>query len=232
MGLWHVFYPDWQMECCGTPFSLGEEVSWPLLLSDADEVLGGGWHDQLSKIVGPVADIRGEEGAVRVVREETGLLVALRQHPVGLVPAQEPGEGEARPGDRIRAVGLLTVETHGSAGLPEVRGRVRAIQVVTQGFADPAPGSGAWEPVPGERSLRSVDTCPKWFGGGRSRSDAGAVVTLDVPGTDSWLSHAVREACGIPHEGAVPGAETEGIPADALAALLATFSRGPGPRGG
>ncbi len=229
MGLWHVFYAGWQMECCGTPFSLGEEVSWPLLLSDADEVLGGGWHDQLSKIVGPVAEVRGEEGAVRVVREETGLLVALHEQLVG---AEEFGEGEVRPGDRIRAVGLLTVETHGSVDLPEVRGRVRAIQVVTQGFADPAPGSGVREPVPGGRSLRSVDTCPKWFSGGRSRSDAGAVVTLEVPGTDSWLSHAVREACGIPHQGAAPGTETEGIPADALAALLATFSRGVGPKGG
>ncbi|KOU57516.1 hypothetical protein ADK57_38670 [Streptomyces sp. MMG1533] len=225
MGLWHVFYADWQMECCGTPFSLGDEVSWPLLLSDADEVLGGGWHDQLTKIVGPVEDVPGEEeeGASRVVREDTGLVVALQEHPVHLVPPEGPGA--VRPGDRIRSVGLLTVQTHG-AELPEVRGRVRAIQVLTQGFAEPESGSeAAWEPVPGERWLRSVDRCPKWFTGDRSRSEAGAVVTLEVPGTDSWLSYAVREASGIPHEGANPGAETEGVPPDALAALLETFSR-------
>ncbi|WP_063753071.1 DUF6578 domain-containing protein [Streptomyces resistomycificus] len=189
MGLWHVFYADWQMECCGAPFALGDEVGWPLLLSDADDVLGGGWHDQLSKIVGPPEEVRGEDGAVRVVRDETGLVVALHQHPVGRRAGEE--RGEARRGDPIRSVGLLTVETHQSAELPEVRGRVRAIQVVTQAFAEPEPGSGTWQPVPGERWLRSVDACPKWFGGPRKRSGAGAVVTLDVPATDSRLSYTV-----------------------------------------
>ncbi|MEU5315525.1 DUF6578 domain-containing protein [Streptomyces sp. NPDC021056] len=27
MGLWHVFYEDRQMECCGTPFSVGVAVT-------------------------------------------------------------------------------------------------------------------------------------------------------------------------------------------------------------
>ena len=48
MGLWHVFYEDWQMECCGTPFSVGDEVSWALLLVTGGDMLGGGWHDQLT----------------------------------------------------------------------------------------------------------------------------------------------------------------------------------------
>lgn len=213
MGLWHVFYADWQMECCGTPFSVGDEVSWPVLLSDADDVLGGGWHHQLTKLVGPVDEVRADEGCGRVLREESGLVVGL--------PQGEPGD--AGPGDRIRLVGLLTVETHGGR-LPEVRGRVRCVQVVTQGYGATAPGSDTWEPVPGRRSLRSVDECPKWFGGGREQSDAGVVATLEVPDTDSWLSHAVRESCGIPQD-SPPGAETEDIPDDALAALLATLSR-------
>ncbi|MCT9084064.1 DUF6578 domain-containing protein [Streptomyces fulvoviolaceus] len=208
MGLWHVFYADWQMECCGTPFSVGDEVSWPLLFSDADDVLGGGWRDQLTKIAGPVDEVRGDEGSGRVLREESGLVVGLPE-----------GVG---PGDRIRRVGLLTVETHGGR-LPEVRGRVRCLQVVTQAYGENGPGT--WEPVPGRRWLRSVDECPKWFGGGRERSDAGVVATLEVPDTDSWLSYAVREACGISHEGAAQGAETEGLPDGALAALLATLSR-------
>ncbi|WP_338055560.1 MULTISPECIES: DUF6578 domain-containing protein [Streptomyces] len=29
MGLWHVFSADWQTECCGTPFPVGDEVSRP-----------------------------------------------------------------------------------------------------------------------------------------------------------------------------------------------------------
>ncbi|MET8471047.1 DUF6578 domain-containing protein [Streptomyces sp. NPDC006422] len=30
MTMWNVWYDDWQMECCGTPFSVGDEVAWPL----------------------------------------------------------------------------------------------------------------------------------------------------------------------------------------------------------
>ncbi|WP_217211688.1 DUF6578 domain-containing protein [Streptomyces sp. AC550_RSS872] len=221
MGLWHVFYEDWQMECCGTPFRLGDEVSWPLLLSDAAGVLGGGWHDQLTRIAGPVADVPGKAGATRVVRGETGLTVALQEDPVGVVPAEDLGE--VTPGDRIHAVGLLTAESHTGADLPAIQGRVRAIQVVTQGFAETAPGSGTREPVAGERSLRSVRECPKWF----ADADAGVLVTLEVPDTDSWLSYALRENRGIPHEGAAPGAETEGLPPETLAAVLEILSRTP-----
>ncbi|MFF4831394.1 DUF6578 domain-containing protein [Streptomyces sp. NPDC001315] len=42
MGVWQVFYADRRTECCGTPFAVGEEVSLPLLLTDADDLLGGG----------------------------------------------------------------------------------------------------------------------------------------------------------------------------------------------
>ncbi|MDF2265853.1 hypothetical protein P2Q00_10395 [Streptomyces coacervatus] len=188
MGLWHVFYADWQMECCGTPFAVMDEVSWPLLLQDADGVLGGGWHDQLTKLVGPVAEVPDEEGeTVRILQEETGLTVAL---------GGEQGAGVG-PGDRIRLVGLLTVERHGGAW-PEVSGRVRAVQVVTQVYEEMAPGSRSSHPVPGERQLRSVERCPKWFTGGgsdergRRSVQSGVVATLEVPGTDSWLSYAVR----------------------------------------
>ncbi|GGY40323.1 DUF6578 domain-containing protein [Streptomyces djakartensis] len=31
MGLRYVIYEDWRMECCGTPFGVGDEVSWPPL---------------------------------------------------------------------------------------------------------------------------------------------------------------------------------------------------------
>ncbi|MGW6909827.1 DUF6578 domain-containing protein [Streptomyces sp. NPDC054940] len=216
MGLWHVFYADWQMGCCGTPFKVGDEVSWPLLLSDADGELGGGWHDQLTRIAGAVEDLPGDEGAVRVLREESGLVVALHEDPVDVVAEGELGE--VRPGDRLRHVGLLTAEFHGDPDLPETQGRVRAIQVLRQGWAETAPGSHTREPVAGERSLRSAWECPKWFADG----DAGVIVTLEVPGTDSWLSHAVREARGIPHT--TPGRDVTGLPPAALAELLETLS--------
>ncbi|MET7688404.1 DUF6578 domain-containing protein [Streptomyces sp. NPDC005483] len=199
MGLWHVFYADWQMECCGTPFSVGEDVSWPLLFRAGGDVLGGGWRDQLTELAGPV-----EQDAGRVLRDRSGLVVGV-------------GESVATPGDSTPLVGLLTVETHGGR-LPEAGGQVRCVQVVTQEY-------GETEPVPGRRSLRSVDASPKWFaGGGGARSEAGLVVTLEVPDTDSRLSHAVRRTRNLP-PGSPPGTETADLPPDALAELLAGLSR-------
>ncbi|MEV3972635.1 DUF6578 domain-containing protein [Streptomyces sp. NPDC050698] len=223
MGLWHVYYEDWQMECCGTPFSVGDEVRWPLLLVDPQTVLGGGWHDQLTQIAGPVEDV----GGVRMVREETGLPVALAADP----DADEDRRPE--PGGGTRAAGLLSVERHG-AKWPEAGGRVRAVQVVTQTWAETEPGSRSYEPVPGQRRLRAVGRCPKWFaetegeraadGRGQRSRESGLLVTLDVPGTDSRLSHAVRETRGMAHQDAEPGAETRDISAADLAALLDSLS--------
>lgn len=226
MGLWHVIYEDWQMECCGTPFSVGDEVSWPLLLKDADWVFGGGWHDQLSEVAGPVEDV----GGVRVVREGTGLTVALAANP------DDEEDRRPKPGDHIRSVGLLSVERHG-ATWPEVRGRVRAVQVLSQAYAETAPASRTWEPVAGERRLRLVERCPKWFAEGaeehgRQWREAGVVVTLEVPDTDSRLSHAVREARGVPQRGTEPGTETEGLSATELADLLEGLSTVAAPPGG
>ncbi|MEU6367226.1 DUF6578 domain-containing protein [Streptomyces sp. NPDC046931] len=159
MGIWKVFYADWQMECCGTPFSVGEEVSWPLLLADADDVLGGGWDDGLSTFAGPAEEVTG---ALRLVRAADGLVAAL--------------PGDAAPANAHRS-GLLCVERH-SDGWDETTGYVRAIRVVNQAFAPVSPGSRSYAPVPGERSLDVVHRCPKWFGEGRP----GVLVDLDVPG--------------------------------------------------
>ncbi|GGS11372.1 hypothetical protein GCM10010236_77320 [Streptomyces eurythermus] len=32
-----MFYEDWQMECCGRPFAVGDEVAWPLVAVDPGE---------------------------------------------------------------------------------------------------------------------------------------------------------------------------------------------------
>ena len=174
MENWHVFYADWQMECCGTPFSVGDEVSWPLLLMDADERLGGDWDRELSRIVGSVETVRDEDGSViRTLRAGPpgglGLTAALH--------ADTVDESGPEAGDPIRMAGLLTVERHGGEW-PETTGRVRAIYVVHQEYAELGPGSLTREPVPGSRSLEAVKSCPKWFGEGRS----GVLVELDVPG--------------------------------------------------
>ncbi|MGX5182169.1 DUF6578 domain-containing protein [Streptomyces avermitilis] len=174
MGRWYVYYEDWQMECCGTPFSVGDEVSWPLLLMDADDVLAGDWERELSRIVGSVEAVRDEYGGVlRTLRTGPpagpGLTAALN--------ADAVDESGAEPAEPIRRVGLLTVERHGGEW-PETTGRVRAIHLVHQEYAVLAPGSLTREPVPGTRSLEAVTSCPKWFGEGRS----GVLVELDVPG--------------------------------------------------
>ncbi|MGX1545073.1 DUF6578 domain-containing protein [Streptomyces adustus] len=283
MGLWHVFYPGWQMECCGTPFAVGDEVSWQLLLERADDLADGGGPGLLTEVTGPVEEFRdtdadetgrddgdpddrdddddddgdsdddsdddaddgdggdtgtddggdtdeddgdGYEGSVQLLREDTGLLVALAQ------TLRRP-PAEMRTGDRVRAAGLLGVERHG-ARWPEVTGRVRAVQVVSRDYAETAPGARPWEPVPGRRRLRPVERCPKWFddgevrtgedGRGHRRYEEGVLVTLEVPGTDSRLSRAVREARGIPHTGAAPGTETAGLAPEALRTLLEGLS--------
>ncbi|MFG2947696.1 DUF6578 domain-containing protein [Streptomyces adustus] len=263
MGLWHVFYPGWQLECCGTPFAVGDEVSWQLLLERADDLLDGR-PGLLTEITGPVEELwdtedtedgddgrddgdpedRGDGddgdtdsydgdgdddgyvGSVQLLREDTGLTVALAQ-------TLRQALGEVRTGDRVCAAGLLGVERHG-ARWPEVTGRVRAVHVVSRDYAETEPGARPWEPVPGRLRLRPVESCPRWFddgevrtgedGRGRRRSEEGVLVTLEVPGTDSRLSRAVREARGIPHTGAAPGAETAGLTPEALRTLLEGLS--------
>jgi len=178
MGSWQVFYAGWQAQCCGTAFSVGDEVAWPLLLTDADELLGG-WYEELSKIVGPVERVRYEDGgAIDTIRSEEGFHVALPEDRV---------DGSSREeGGWIRRVGMLTVEWHGGEW-PVAAGTVRAIRPVNQRYAPAAPGSRSREPVPGERAPRSADTWPNRDELTESTApeglvETGALVTIDIPG--------------------------------------------------
>ncbi|MER5398703.1 DUF6578 domain-containing protein [Streptomyces sp. NPDC002599] len=197
MGLWRVFYADWQMECCGTPFSVGDEVTWPLLLDEGGETLGGGWSGALSAITATPEYVRDDGAEIRVLRADDGLVVALRGDPDGDAADTDAGTGGGRsrtrgtgtrtgtggdgsgqgPGRRAARSGLLTVERHG-ARWPGTTGTVRTIHLVHQDFAETAPGSRTREPVPASRSLEAVDRSPRWFGEGR----AGVLAELYVPG--------------------------------------------------
>ncbi|MEU7482378.1 DUF6578 domain-containing protein [Streptomyces sp. NPDC042319] len=120
-----VFYEDWEMECCGTPFSVGDRVSWAL---------------------NPTTD------------------------PMWDWTVNNHGPGPDDP--------------------DSVTGLVRSIQLVTEGYRRPA-GSHTYEPVPGERDLRPVRKCPKWFADGRGgepdgrpehrMAESGVLVELEVP---------------------------------------------------
>ncbi|MGW7258896.1 DUF6578 domain-containing protein [Streptomyces sp. NPDC054834] len=134
MVLRRALYEGWQMECCGRTFSVGDEVAWPVVPMESDDMRAWGWDEE---------------------------------------------EYE----------GLLRVEYH-SDGWPTATGRVRAIHLVHQEYAETGPGSRTFTPVPGRRTLEPVDSCPKWFTrrepadgpGPRRRQDTdGVLVTLDVP---------------------------------------------------
>ncbi|MGW3915178.1 DUF6578 domain-containing protein [Streptomyces sp. NPDC005070] len=192
MGLWRVFYADWQMECCGTPFSVGDEVTWPLLLDEGGETLGGGWAGALSRITATVEYVRDDGAEIPVLRADDGLVVALPADPEGDPRGRGRGRGGGKravrhtgpggdgtgpgPAPRVARSGLLGVERHG-ARLPETTGTVRTIHLVHQEFAPTAPGSRTWEPVPAARSFEAADRAPRWFGEGR----AGVLAELHVP---------------------------------------------------
>ncbi|MCT9011029.1 DUF6578 domain-containing protein [Streptomyces rhizosphaerihabitans] len=167
-------------------------MSRPLLLDDADDVLGGGWSGELGEIVATVETVNDEDGVIRVLRTDDGLVAALPGDPgdpgdpedgsgLGNEEEKEGEDGDEAwtgpgPGRPVRRTGLLTVERH-SAQWPETTGTVRTIHLVRQDFAETAPGSRTREPVPASRSLEAVDRSPKWFGEGL----AGVLAELEPP---------------------------------------------------
>jgi hypothetical protein len=179
MALWKVMYADWEMECCGDPFAVGDEVSWPLSLREPEPA-----DTDLSTVEGPVERRDVEmEGICWVIR--SGSLAALWP---GEVPA-----GTAVDTNPVRLTGLLEVDRHGPGPreLPPTTGTVRRIQMVTSGYRfDPA--EAAYVRVPGERWLREVPACPKWFdsrapygkrapaAGDHYRSESGVLVDLEI----------------------------------------------------
>ncbi|MFJ9832246.1 DUF6578 domain-containing protein [Streptomyces sp. NPDC101169] len=44
MALKTVFYEEWQLGCCGEPFSVGDEIDWPLVALDEERLRAGDCH--------------------------------------------------------------------------------------------------------------------------------------------------------------------------------------------
>ncbi|MGV2917995.1 DUF6578 domain-containing protein [Streptomyces alfalfae] len=210
--VWKVLYEDWQMECCGTPFAVGDEVAWPLRLDE--ECRDPAWAADLSDLEGPVealAGIEGDRSYGEDFEADGGGDIEAEDGGDDGGDFEDDGEGFEDGGEdfeepfepsvvrdrgvtvpygrpepwpeRARLTGLLTVERHGDRR-PDTAGRVRAIHVVTRRFAETS--ADAYEVVPGERELRPVEQCPKWFRWedsahpGSRRGETGVLVELEV----------------------------------------------------
>ncbi|MEU6771570.1 DUF6578 domain-containing protein [Streptomyces sp. NPDC046759] len=68
-----VFYEDWQMECCGTPFAVGDEMVWKLVPHASGAVRDGDGHGAEAWVEnhgGPDEETVGRVRAVDLVRQE------------------------------------------------------------------------------------------------------------------------------------------------------------------
>ncbi|GAA3121348.1 hypothetical protein GCM10010521_05810 [Streptomyces rameus] len=106
-----VFYEYWQMECCGTPFAVGDEVGWRLVAVDArapqGEYYGAGtWVENHG---GPDHETTGRVRGIHLVHQEY-----LAHHDPRAVepPPARPGEVVLMAtGRRLEAVpGAHTLE--------------------------------------------------------------------------------------------------------------------------
>ncbi|MFF3983499.1 DUF6578 domain-containing protein [Streptomyces sp. NPDC001797] len=161
MPLLKVFYEDWQMECCGTPFSVGDEVAWKLVAYGAAarrENAGYGAEAWVENHGGPDRPTTGRVLAVDLVHEEYRF---RRADPA------PPGKGKGK-----------------GKGKGDGKGDGNGAGVVIQGT-----GRGL-EAVPGTVTAEPADSCPRWFGEvdlgtveglRRVRRTCGALVTLDAP---------------------------------------------------
>jgi hypothetical protein len=69
MPTWPVHVQDWQHECCGEPFGIGDRVRWTLVLTDESHE-GWCWPDEMMvelRVVGRRPAESEDEGAVEVI---------------------------------------------------------------------------------------------------------------------------------------------------------------------
>ncbi|MBL1081064.1 hypothetical protein JK359_03595 [Streptomyces actinomycinicus] len=86
-----VLYEDWQMECCGTPFAVGDEVGWRLVTVD-EEAPQGEFHGATAWVEnhgGSDHETRGRVHAIDLLLQEY-----LAHHdPLAVEPEPGPAPG-------------------------------------------------------------------------------------------------------------------------------------------
>jgi hypothetical protein len=143
VAVWPVVVSEWQHECCGEAFAVGDEVCWKLAVLDAGHSVG--LRDELVTIAGHV---------IRVAHTGQGDPTAVVELDLGGVV---DWSGAERVGTRVEVRGLLAQEHHGGVpdDLPATRGVVRRIRVITR------PYGASGEPLAAPAELREVARSPR-----------------------------------------------------------------------
>jgi hypothetical protein len=169
-GRYLVLVDDWQFECCGEPFGIGDEVAWTLELIDGSRYPAE-FHVTLS---GELFELEREVEPSRVARPD-GISRALRvgQLTVAVAPFGDPPIS-----------GVLHEDHHDGlpASLPPTRGVVTSIAVRSERFTIEG---NTWTPIPRSTTTRKVERTPQGFrfrgsSGSTGESETGLLVGLRV----------------------------------------------------
>ncbi|GAA0905054.1 DUF6578 domain-containing protein [Streptomyces thermoalcalitolerans] len=158
MAVRWVFYENWQMECCGTPFSVGEKVSRPVRPVDPEDVLGEGC-DKDSK--------RNDSKRNDSKKNDSKKNEESKEKYDGMLLVEQHGDAESEITGRVRAIRL-------------VHRMYEETEPGSRTFA-PTPDEASLEAVDSCPEWFSREELPTGPGSRRHRSTTGVLVALDVP---------------------------------------------------
>jgi len=166
MPEWPVYVDGWQLECCGAPFAVGEEVEWTLMLSSDRSVSS----DLVVELSGTVDQAVCDEERSGCIIRSGGLRAWVE---------------DAEAGQHFRARGLLCEDHHGAMpeGVPSTLGTVQRIQMVTRPYIRAS--ERMWIPKPGAVEFRDLSASPAGFTDEETlpelrRIQVGLLVSVDV----------------------------------------------------
>jgi len=170
-----VFVSSWQMECCGTPFKLGEHLQWRLRFVEAGRSDSGPveHHVELTAHAEPFSRDLGEVG--RTDTRLTAGAAVLYWSAAGAVAGA------------VILTGGVHEDHH--AGVPEdfpvTTGMVRRIRVETRDYREDPAQSRTWVKAHSRATYRDVSMSPTWFAdvpgdAGQTRAETGVLVDLEV----------------------------------------------------
>ncbi|MGV9758108.1 DUF6578 domain-containing protein [Streptomyces tricolor] len=244
-----VFYPDTELECCGTPFAVGDEIAWRLVPADARDELYGA-EARVDHHTGPDRETLGRVHAIELVHQQYVVHTdprlreqidrALRPDPgsPGVVLLPSPYTWEPVPG--ARTLEPVTTcpqwfdqdEPRLDPAPQRIRRTTGALVTLDTTTTRPLPPRAAPEAPHDEPDQPTAAPDPAAAGSGASGAPGGTAGTArEAPGAASGVAGAGPEVPGVPWETAgavreVAGAapQVPGVPRRAAAGL-------PGPPG-